>query len=370
MPSNAELVLAVAGSRKTQSIVEACASAPLSARILILTYTTNNQNELKTRLATYAGSHYGIEVQGWFTFLIKHIVRPFLPFAFTGRRLRGFDFYMPRRQFQSTTSSSRYLSSEGRAFRVHLPQLADYVHTKCAGCWLNRLSRLYDVIYIDEVQDLCGYDLEILGHLVNSDIDIRMVGDIRQAVIATNPQESKNKKYMYSKIWTWFQELESRGAIKITQNCETWRCRPEISCFADQLFGSEWGFNPTVSNNSRTTEHDGLFLVRKRDLQLYLQRFQPLLLRHSANSGRNLSYSFTNYKESKGLSVERVCILPTADIEKYLRGKGGLKDSQSMELYVAVTRAEQSVAFIVDDPSGIGISIWEPETGPKDFMPC
>jgi len=362
MSNNAELILAVAGSRKTQGIVEQCASAPIESRILILTYTSNNQNELSSRIATYAGDHHHIEIQGWFAFLIRSIVRPFIPFAFPDRRLRGFDFYTEPQRFQSTDSASRYLSSGDKAFRVHLPQLAFQVHVASNGCWLDRLSRLYDVIYIDEVQDLCGYDLEILHLLVKSGIKILMVGDIRQAVIATNPQEPKNKKYMHTGIWNWFCEREKKGELTITQRCETWRCRPEIAHFADALFGPEWKFQPTVSKNTKDTAHDGLFLVSVDDLHHYMQKFAPLILRYSANSGRGLPYNFTNYKESKGLSVARVCILPTAPVERYLKGSGTLSTQQSAELYVAVTRAEQSVAFIVEKPSHYSIRQWNPET--------
>ncbi len=360
MASAAELTLAVAGSRKTQGIVDQCANAPLDARILILTYTTNNQNELKARIGTYAGDHYGIEIQGWFAFLIKHIVRPFLPFAFHDRKLRGFDFYTLPEQFQRVTSPTRYLSNDDKVFRIHLPQLAYYVHEKCDGCWLDRLSRIYDVIYIDEVQDLCGYDLEVLKVLIASGIKIRMVGDIRQAVIATNPQEAKNRKYMFTGIWTWFRELEESGQISITQNCETWRCRPEIASFADALFGPDWGFEATVSKNTRTSEHDGLYLIKRNDASEYIDQFCPLVLRHSANSGRKLPYTFTNYKESKGLSVRRTCILPTKPIEEFLKGNGTLTVQQSAELYVAVTRAEQSVAFILDDCDTCAIPYWNP----------
>lgn len=358
MASQAELILAVAGSRKTQGIVEECASAPVDSRILILTYTTNNQNELNSRTAAYAGDHHGIEIQGWFAFLIKQIVRPFLPFVFPGHRLRGFDFYAPPQKFQATTKSTRYLSPEGKVYRVHLPQLAFSVHEKSGGCWLDRLTRLYDIIYIDEVQDLCGYDLEILKLLIESGIKVKMVGDIRQAVIATNPQEAKNKKYMHTGIWDWFRELEEKKKLIITQRCETWRCRQEIADFADKLFGPEWGFDSTISRNSRSSGHDGVFIVLKRNLHSYVEHFNPLILRYSSSSWKGLPFNSMNYKESKGLSVERVCILPTDAIKKFLVTAGPLSTQQSTELYVATTRAAQSVAFVVDDPVNCKLPVW------------
>jgi DNA helicase II / ATP-dependent DNA helicase PcrA len=45
------LTLAVAGGRKTQSIIDHCANAPAGRRILVLTYTRINQQELRARLS-------------------------------------------------------------------------------------------------------------------------------------------------------------------------------------------------------------------------------------------------------------------------------------------------------------------------------
>jgi superfamily I DNA/RNA helicase len=360
MASKAELILAVAGSRKTQGIVEECASAPVDKRILILTYTSNNQNELKARISKYAGSHHCIEIQGWFSFLIQFIVRPYLPFAFKGHKLRGFDFYTEPKRFIKLESSQRYLSDDGKAYRVHLPQLAFKVHEACGGCWLNRLSRLFDVIYIDEVQDLCGYDLEILNLLLTSGIQLKLVGDVRQAVIATNAREPKNKQFKFMGIWGWFQARTIEGKLIVTQRSETWRCRPEIADFADALFDPSEGFEKTRSLNCEVTDHDGIVLVKPSDLDEYVKRYQPLILRHSKSSGKGLSHDFVNYKESKGLSVKRVCILPTEHVLKYLNGKMKLSRQQAAELYVAVTRAEQSVAFILENPKGCNIAVWNP----------
>ena len=357
MPNN-QLTLAVAGSRKTQGIVEACASAATNDRILILTYTTANQLELRARLARYAGKHVNIEVMGWFSFLIGHIVRPYVPFKFPERRVEGFDFESPPRRGTTVHSDVRYFDSRNRVCKVHLPQLALLVEQSCSGLGIKRLSRLYDRIFIDEVQDLSGYDLEILRLLMESEIPLDMVGDVRQAVLSTNERERKNRQFMFMKIWNWFLAEERRGRLVITQRNETWRCRPEIAQFADSLFESSWGFEPTKSRNDRTTDHDGLFLVHSSDVPAYVTKFKPLFLRHSKNSGRTLNYNFMNFKISKGLTRERVLVYPTKDISHYIRSGAPLSEQQAAELYVAVTRAEQSVAFVLDDGGNSPLPVW------------
>lgn len=236
MKEKNHLILAVAGSGKTQGIVDACCSLRACERVLVLTYTKANQDEMRARLAAQAGLCGNVEVMGWFSFLISHFVRPFLPFLYPGKRVCGFDFESPPQRYTKTEEYKRYFNSTGQVRRVHLAQIAARVEAASGQCATRRLARLYDRIHIDEVQDLSEYDLEVLTLLMDSVIPIDMVGDVRQAVIATNERGSKNKAYMYMGIWIWFLQAERSGRLTITQRAETWRCRPEIAAFADSLF--------------------------------------------------------------------------------------------------------------------------------------
>lgn len=361
MPDS-NLTLAVAGSRKTQSIVEACNLHPKNEKILILTYTTANQAELNARLNNVIGEHANIEVSGWFSFLIHHFVKPYLPYLFDDKKVRGFDFESPPRRGLSLTNPTRYFNNDGSVLKVHLPQLAHRVNDASGGQAIERLSRLYDKIYIDEVQDLNGYDLDILDLLINSDIKLQMVGDIRQAIIVTNVQEPRNGPFKYMQIWGWFKNREDSGLLTIEQNNKTWRCRQEIADFADSLFDTSWGFMPTESLNDEETEHDGLFIVKPDDVPAYLELYSPLFLRQTANSGRGLPYDFTNIGLSKGLTRERILILPTQPFKDFIAQGSALTDSQASMLYVGATRAEQSVAFVMNDTElgQSNIEVWHP----------
>lgn len=362
MPS-CHLTLAVAGSGKTQGIVDECAQASADERILILTYTSANQNELTGRLTSEAGHIRQLEVTGWFAFLIAHFVRPYLPFAFSGKRIEGFDFESPPQQRTGSDEWRRYFNLQGSARRVHLAQLAYRVNEAAGGAPVRRLSRIFDRIFIDEVQDLSGWDLEILRLLMDSGIAVEMVGDVRQAILATNPRDQKNKQFMYMKIWSWFREQEQAGRLTITQVCNTRRCRPEIAALADSLFAADLGFEPTVSLNHVVTEHDGLYLVRSSDVDAYVSAYAPLILRRQSNSGHELDHlAPTNIGISKGLSREHVLIRPTEQVARFLKSAAPLEEQQAAYLYVAVTRARQSVAFILDDPGDSTYPYWSPSS--------
>jgi len=359
MTSANSLTLAVAGGRKTQGIVDACAEAPNGKRILIITYTQANQDQLRVRLNERLGMEAQVEVMGWFSFLISHVVRPFLPFVYEGRRVRGFDFDSPYQRGVSAVAYQTYFNSSGQVRKVHLAHLAHQVFKAGDNEAMDRLARLYDRIYIDEIQDLCGWDLEVLELLLKGRVSIEMVGDVRQAILSTSFEERKNARYERMKIWQWFQLQNQQGRLSIEQRPETWRCHQDIAAFADGLFAKTWGFEATVSLNEVNTAHDGVFLVREADVSAYIEEFTPLFLRDSANTARGKNFQFMNIGVSKGLSSRHVLIWPTGPVKAYLATGKKLDDSQASKLYVAVTRAEQSVAFVFDAP-GSSITRWSP----------
>lgn len=363
MANNNHLTLAVAGSGKTRSIVDACAAADPGVRILVLTYTSANQQELASRLATQVGDHHNVEVSGWFSFLIGHVVRPYLPFAYADKRVRGFDFKSEPQQGVANGEWRRYFNQQSEVRKVHLAQLAHRVNEAAGGAPVQRLERIYDRIYIDEVQDLCGWDLEVLLLLMSSSLQLEMVGDVRQAILVTNNRELKNRQYKFMKIWDWFTAQERSKRLVISQECDTYRCRPEIAQLADSLFDASKGFDPTVSLNTTTTGHDGVFLVKASDVDAYVAHYGPLLLRRMSNVGRELDrFNPMNIGVSKGLGRKHVLIYPTDRIRKLLCQGIPLDEQPAAYLYVAVTRAEQSVAFIMDDPGSCNYPYWSPSS--------
>ena len=262
-----ELTLAVAGSRKTQGIVERCASLPSERRVLVLTYTQANQEELRNRLKQYAGDHHNIEVMGWFSFLLCHFAKPFLPFKFSQQRVLGFNF--DGRPNQKARGKSRFIDPKGAVYACELGRLAHELVADSKGALLRRLESIYDEILIDEVQDLCSHDWEIIDVLLRSSTDIRMVGDIRQSVLATNPRSQKNAKYSYANAISWFRGHEAEGLLAIKDSVITWRCQPQIAAFSDTIFDSSWDFPATQSRNDAVTDHDGVVLLNTQHANAY-----------------------------------------------------------------------------------------------------
>lgn len=353
------VTLAVAGARKTQSIVDACATGKSGVRRLVLTFTQTGQAELEDRLRRACAPGASPEVMGWFAFLLRHCIRPYLPLKYSGRRLRGLNFEGEPAAGQYASGVARYLDSEGRAYRLHLAKLAHDVSLASDGAVMDRLSHIYDEIYIDEVQDLTGCDLRIAKQLMDAPaIDVHMVGDVRQSLFDTNPRDPNLKQYRGVKMLEWFQLHQTSGLLDIQYNVETWRSNQAIADFSDRLFPAEFNFEPTVSRQVEQTSHDGVFAIGGADVDAYLKAFNPQPLRDSVSTAHDVDLPFRNFGKVKGKTFERVLIYPTSTVTKFLTQGTELRPKTACGLYVAVTRAKHSVAFVVPEPSATSLMSW------------
>lgn len=122
MPSgNNTAVIAAAGSRKTQFIVESALSDPRE-RSLIVTYTNENQRQIIRRIEQIAGGVVPphITVMGWFSFLINQCVRPYQN-AFTKEvgYLRALNFNGKRPDFSKKSQLRYFFDSRHDIYRAH-----------------------------------------------------------------------------------------------------------------------------------------------------------------------------------------------------------------------------------------------------------
>src|SRR5258706_1903076 len=111
-------ILAAAGSRKTEHIVDS-ALAVTAGRVLITTYTNENQRQIISRIEEKVGAippH--ITVMGWFSFLVAQCAKPYQR-ALTGGPLRinGLNFIGRRHQFTKKSNLRYYLDSNEDLYR-------------------------------------------------------------------------------------------------------------------------------------------------------------------------------------------------------------------------------------------------------------
>jgi len=379
------LVISVAGSGKTTYLVREAIKIQ-EQKILITTYTEANKREIKKKFLEINGSiPSNVTIQTWFSFLLQHGVRPYQGTLFEGK-INGM-------LLVNSASGIRFISknkiavpyTEDKDFmkhyftpghKIYSDKISKFVvrcNKESGGVLFNRLSKIYQHIFIDEVQDLAGNDLEILLLFLKSGIRIVMVGDPRQVTYLTH-HERKYKNYTNGNIKQFIiDKAEKLCIIDESTLAFSHRNNQEICNFSSKLYPNLTPSTACSCSECRFGEgdHRGIFLVRSCDIDAYKKTYTPAILRHSMSLEPEW-----NFGNCKGIGFDRVLIFPTRAITKYLQdgqlkkivmGKNGSVESDSLDkakFYVALTRAKHSVAIACDsffDKHIEGIQEWYPE---------
>lgn len=347
MPLHNEIIVAAAGGGKTTRIVQRAAAH--SRRAALVTYTTNNVQELRSRFYEIGSAippH--VEIWSWYRFLLHELVRPY-QLALAKRRIDGLHYVEGQSALYTKKSDiSRYFLSDGGRliYSDKVSEFALALNEVSSGAVVARLAQRFATVYVDEIQDLAGYDLDLLELLLRSDIDIVLVGDHRQATFRTN-NSPKNKAFAGTKIINKFRAWHKAKLGQLIFERETHRCHQRIADLADALFPNE---PTTLSKNETVTGHDGAFVIGRASVESYFARFSPQVLRLDRTTHCN-QYPALNFGDSKGMTFDRVLIFPHKKAQTWL-ASGDFKHvaGSAAKLYVGITRARHSVAFVHDGP--------------------
>lgn len=379
-----ELCLAGAGSGKTHKVItESIAEIERDGKVLVVTYTTNNQIELRSRFAKeYGKTSDRFVVKGLYSFYLEDMIRPYQRIVFPDR-IESFFFnadnphlnQKTRRPFpgraerlaDGSVNPLYYLTScKTKAHTGLLAKLATHIAKATKNSPALRLKEIYSKVYFDEVQDLVGWDYSVLGYLNKAMPDsICCVGDFRQTIYDTTfghkaPQSAADKINAFALMKFELKPLAmNRRSIQL------------ICDIADQIHVNP--YDKTVSAVEEVpdeyTHHLGAFIVKQSEVSDYISTFSPMVLRSSVKSGTKylpLEARCHNFGGSKGLGFDRVLIIPSESQLNFVYGSENPfegKDSEVTQnkLYVAITRARYSLGFVVADKKADGLPypIWQ-----------
>jgi len=372
MKSN-KLIIASAGSGKTTLLVKQAFDALKNGKsnVLITTYTISNKEEIKKKIYEINKCiPENITVQTWFSFLLQHGVKPYQGCLYE-KRIKGL-------LLVNSQSAVRFKNKKGIKIcygeeddfekyyftvnqNIYSDKLSKFVfrcNEKSNGLVIDRLSRIYSHIYIDEVQDLAGWDLDLIKLLFKSKANILLVGDPRQVTYLTH-HDKKYKDYKDGKIEQFIVDKCKKDSVEIDLDILKYshRNNSHICRFSSKLYPNYPESKPCYCDYCRenTTSHSGIYLIQNKDVLKYILKYKPAILRYNKSSDFEW-----NYGESKGLTFDRVLIYPTKSIVEYLRNgmltKTSIKNGKKIiantfdiaKFYVAVTRAKHSVGIVVD----------------------
>jgi DNA helicase II / ATP-dependent DNA helicase PcrA len=355
------IIIAAAGSGKTTRLVTEALSRP-GSKILIATYTETNEAEIEKKFFEINGCvPSNVTLSGWFAFLLQHGVRPYQG-CVTENRIAGLHFNQGiSAPYTKETTLDHYLDRHNQIYRDKVSKFALKCEEFSKGRVIHRIANIFDEIFIDEVQDIAGYDLDLIELFMDSAVSVLLVGDPRQGTYSTSDSK-KYAKFKKSGIIDYFRHLvatRNDALIDDTSLSVNHRCNLELCEFSDTLFPN---FPRVTSSNLRTTGHDGIFVVREHDIDAYLHGFGPMQLRYSRTTAVSENATVMNFGESKGLTFERVLIYPTTDIAKWLKNRATVLNATTRaKYYVALTRARSSVGIVIKDNIEIpGMTTWAP----------
>jgi DNA helicase II / ATP-dependent DNA helicase PcrA len=339
-PENRAIV-AVAGACKTQTVIDEALADP-SRRVLITTYTNENLRQITARIQALAGVvPENVDITSWYTFLLRDGIRPYQHSVLGDIGVvRGLNFEGQKQRFARKTERRYFLDGNGDVFRDGLADFACMADANSGGAVIARLEMLYDHIYVDEVQDLVGYDLDVLDLLFASKMSVTVVGDPRQHTLAT-ANVPKNKRYRGAGFSDWLDERSDICARE--DRLTSVRCNQPICDFASGLFPDLPGLEAAQAT---MTGHDGVFFIKPFDVQEYYEEQKPVVLRDRRTTD-TLGLPAMNIGVAKGSTFDRVLIFPTSPMRQFLDDSDASKLKAPERLYVAVTRARHSVAFVV-----------------------
>lgn len=373
-----KIVIAAAGSGKTTYLVEEAIKVK-NERVLITTYTESNEAEIRQKFYGCVGRiPANVTIMTWFSFLITHGVKPY----------QGglFDFSVAGMLLVSTQSGIRFHNSQGigvqwpedmidrhffdpiqRVYSDKLSKLVIRCNDKSGGAVIDRIARVFPHVFVDEVQDLAGYDLDILKALAQSSAHLLMVGDPRQVTYLTH-HERRHAKYADGGIVAFLrQELPKKVPIEIDETTlnRSHRNSVEICAVSSRLY-------PDLSASlacecvqccAPTDMIAGLFILQTADYAHYLATVRPMQLRERIDSaGVDKQSPAMNFGESKGRGFDHVVIIPTEPMRRWLSKGEELKPQSRAKFYVALTRARHSVAIVMDwdsTPMPAGFSLYQ-----------
>jgi DNA helicase-2/ATP-dependent DNA helicase PcrA len=347
MPSNNRIVIAAAGSGKTTSIIRDAYDAAGQPSALI-TYTIENSSEIRSK--TYEEFGFipeNFTIGTWYAFLLRHFVRPYQNSLYKDRRIAKLCFVNSRSAPYSKATNIRahYIARPDEIFSDKVTKFACEAIARTGGLPLRRIEQIFRRIYIDESQDLAGYDLDFIELLMKSKVSVILVADPRQAVYSTN-SAARNSPYAGANVAKKFKEWRDAGLCELEYQYLSNRCAQAICDFADEMFPE---LHRTVSLNETITGHDGVFAVRKSAVGAYMEAFHPQTLRYS-RATKNVPGSPINFGKAKGLTFDRCLIFPHKAFEEFtLTGKPMETGLSLAKSYVASTRARQSTAIVIPD---------------------
>lgn len=383
-----QCLIAAAGAGKTTYIIDQAVDTIQKCEdttVLIITLTIKNQDNIKERINSLP-FHIAkrIKVSGWYQFLLRYIIRPYkgdvipdlymknvsMLWSDANQTIQRGNCHITR--YGAGDIKTKYLH-KNKIYKNYLSEFATLCIEKNPQSCMKRLNSIFTHVFIDESQDMAGFDFEVIKALFLSSISVTVVGDPRQHTYVSNNLR-KNKQYK-GRIENFIgDKVNGKRKNIVTVDYKTLnashRCGKEI-CQVASLIHSE--FPPTQTCSCLECGQKrlkflngqcGVFFVSSDNLIDFITEFKPIALTHDIRKRVHPSLKRMNMGDSKGLGMLSCLIYPTKPMLEFINSGKDLAFSEKAKLYVAITRATHIVGIVVPNKfkaQYINVPFWKKE---------
>ena len=333
---NKRVIFAIAGSGKTTYIIN---QLNLNKKSLVITHTINNIKNLRDGiLRKFEYFPDNIILLPYFTFIYSICYRPFLSYKL---RAKGINYNRNANRSAKQTENKYYIDKYNRLYSNRIAKLLE--SKDVLDNIISRLSKYFDNLFIDEVQDFAGHDFNFLKVISKANIEMIFVGDFYQHTFDTSRDGTVNKSLHdnYNKYMNAFTNM----GLSVDCGClnKSYRCSPTICNFIYNKMGIE-----IYSHKSNETKIIFIETLDQADDIYYNNNIVKLFYKEH--------YKYNcfsrNWGDCKGEDkYGNVCIVLNKIVLNAFKKQKiiELAPQTKNKLYVACTRAKDDLYFVSDE---------------------
>lgn len=368
---NNDVIFASAGSGKTYGICSKAIRLATQTKktILLVTYTNEGVYSLEIE---YKKQNLGVidsnvKITTWYSFVLSDFIKPYqcllnlkykyykkeIPCDLRENYIKSIAFYQNEEtpRYYNKGHIQYFINGAHDIQKNKVSELAYKCNADSSGKVIKRLEEIYSHIFFDELQDYAGWDLELLLLLFSSTIPTTCVGDYKQATFRTN-NSLKNKQFRDDKIKDFFELQQSKEICSIAYSKVTRRFNQDICDYVNTIHGDANNQVCQCCEMYFPNENTGVYIIDPKYLSDYCSFYSPTILRYDRDSTIPFSHNcqVLNYGNSKGLTFDRVIIIPVGTVLPFIKKGANITSPQTKsKFYVACTRAQYSVVFAIEN---------------------
>ncbi len=329
------VIFAVAGSGKTTYIIN---NLNLEKRFLLVTYTINNVQNLRAGILKKFGYFpENIKLYSYYSFLYGFCYKPFL---YSVLRTKGINYNPNLRRDIKESKRQYFIDQNDRLYSSRIAKLI--IKSGTTEDLILRISKYFDNLFIDEIQDFAANDFNLLKEISRSNLNQLYVGDFFQHTFDTGRDGNTNSNLHneFNSYKSFFEKMDLN--LDTNTLSKSYRCSPTVCEFISK--------NLKINIESHRTEKTEIKLITNQEEALTIFN-NPSIIKLFYREHYKYNCFSRNWGESKGEDkYYDVCVVINKTTMDHFNKNSldKLAPTTKNKFYVALSRAKNNLYLIPD----------------------